>query len=237
VFGNVLLNAFLLWALYLALEPYGRRFWPDGLLGWTRLFSGHVRDPRIGREILIGAALGGALMILDLARFLVPYLIGLPPGIPNSGADVSTLAGAGPLALSWADQFYGSVQSAFIVALVFVGLRLIVKRTWIAVTIGILVVTAAVMKSTPPGGVVWIHAAIQLATIGLLTFAIFRYGLLVTTVMMIVDNIPSAVPMVTHGPAWAAAPGNLSIALVVAMACFGFYAARAGQPLFGKLEL
>ena len=30
----------LLWSLYLALEPYGRRFWPDGLLGWTRLFSG-----------------------------------------------------------------------------------------------------------------------------------------------------------------------------------------------------
>ena len=32
-------------------------------------------------------------------------------------------------------------------------------------------------------------------------------------------------------------PGNLSIALVVALACFGFYAARAGQPLFGKLEV
>jgi len=41
---------------------------------------------------------------------------------------------------------------------------------------------------------------------------------------------------VTHGPSWAALPGNLSIALVVAVACFGFYAARAGQPLFGKYE-
>ena len=36
---------------------------------------------------------------------------------------------------------------------------------------------------------------------------------------------------------WAAMPGNLSIALVVALAAFGFYAARAGQPLFGKLEV
>ena len=34
-----------LWVMYLAIEPYGRRLWPDGLLGWTRLFSGHVRDP------------------------------------------------------------------------------------------------------------------------------------------------------------------------------------------------
>jgi hypothetical protein len=35
---------------------------------------------------------------------------------------------------------------------------------------------------------------------------------------------------------WAALPGNLSILLVAAIACFGFYAARAGQPLFGKFE-
>ena len=46
-----------------------------------------------------------------------------------------------------------------------------------------------------------------------------------------------AVPIVTHGPSWAAVPGNLSIALVVALACFGFYAARGGQPLFGKLQV
>jgi hypothetical protein len=45
------------------------------------------------------------------------------------------------------------------------------------------------------------------------------------------------VPIVMHGPSWAALPGNLSIALVVALACFGFYAARAGQPLLGKYEV
>ena len=55
--------------------------------------------------------------------------------------------------------------------------------------------------------------------------------------MILVDNIPSAVPIIPHGAPWAALPGNLSIALVVAIACFGFYAARAGQPLFGKLEV
>jgi hypothetical protein len=47
---------------------------PDGLLGWTRLFSGHVRDPRIGRDILIGSVLGGVLMILDVLRGIGPYL-------------------------------------------------------------------------------------------------------------------------------------------------------------------
>src|SRR6185503_15072868 len=100
VSGNVLLNAVILWSLYLAIEPYGRRFWPDGLLGWTRLFSGHVRDSRIGREILIGSALGGVLMILDVLRGLGPNLIGRPGGIPGSGSVVTALNGAGSLILT-----------------------------------------------------------------------------------------------------------------------------------------
>ena len=64
-----------------------------------------MRDPRIGREILIGSALGGVLLILDVLRNLGPYLIGLPPGIPNSGGDVAALSSAGNLILSWADRF------------------------------------------------------------------------------------------------------------------------------------
>jgi hypothetical protein len=235
VFGNVLLNAALLWSMYLALEPYGRRFWPDGLLGWTRLFSGHVRDPRIGREILIGCTLGGVLMISDVLRGIGPYLIGRPAGVPSTGGDVNALNSAGDLVLSWSDQFYGSVQTAFIVVLVFVALRLVVRRTWIATAIGVSIVTLAVMQNVPIGGIVWMHGIIQLLTISTITFAIFRFGLLVTAVMILIDNIPTAVPVV-HGPSWAALPATFSLLLIAAVACFGFYAARGGQPLFGKFD-
>ena len=236
VFGNFLLNAALLWTLYAALEPFGRRFWPDGLLGWTRLFSGHVRDPRIGREILIGCALAGVLIVLDLMRGLAPYAFGKPPGVLASGGGVSVLSGPGTLALMWVDQFHNSVQTAFIVAMVFVGLRLLVRRTWIAVVLGVLLVTSAVLQNATASGQPWLYAVIQLLTISTITLAIFRFGLLVTAVMIIVDNIPTAPPMIPHGPSWAALPGTLSIAVVLALACFGFYAARAGQPLFGNLE-
>jgi hypothetical protein len=54
--------------------------------------------------------------------------------------------------------------------------------------------------------------------------------------MLMVDNIPTAAPMLPHAASWAALPGTLSIALVVALACFGFYAARAGEPLFGRID-
>ncbi len=32
----------LLWTFYIALEPYVRRIWLHGLMGWTRLFSGII---------------------------------------------------------------------------------------------------------------------------------------------------------------------------------------------------
>ena len=195
-----------------------------------------MRDPRIGRDVLIGAALGGALMLADLFRALAPYLVGRPPGLPALDGDVRALSGPGSLALTWAGQFYGSVNTALLITMTFVALRLLVRRTWIAALVGTIVVSTAVASNAQSGEALWLYAIGQLLTIGLITFAIFRFGLLVTVVMLIVDNIPTAVPVLPHAAAWAALPGNLSMALVVAMACFGFYAARAGQPLFGKFS-
>ena len=237
VAGTLLLQAGVLWVLYLALEPFGRRFWPDGLLGWSRLLSGRVRDPRIGREILIGCAFAGALMLVDLLRSLSPLLVGKPPGAPALGGEVETLNGFGDLFGTWADQSFSSVQTTLVIVMLLVVARLLVRRTWLAALLGAAILIPAAGGGVPPGGVVWLHYLTQAMAIGLIILAIFRYGLLVAAVMIVVDNIPSAVPIIPGGASWATLPGNLSIALVVALACFGFYAARAGQPLFGKLEV
>jgi serine/threonine-protein kinase len=200
-------------------------------VGWTRLFAGHVRDPRIGRDVLTGAAFGGGLLIIDVFRRLSPLLIGRPPGLPTLGRDVSALTGPGPLVISWVLQLFGSVEFALLAVMLFVVVRLLVRRTWIAVGVGVMILTAVLAANAHPGDVLWLYALSQAVGVSMATFAMFRYGLLVTTIMVVVDNIPSAVPIMLYGPPWAALPGNLSMALVIALACFGFYAARAGQPL------
>ena len=52
-------------------------------------------------------------------------------------------------------------------------------------------------------------------------------------VAIFADNLATNVPLTLHTSAWWAASSNLTIALLIAIAAFGFYAARAGQPLWG----
>ena len=44
----------LVWLLYIALEPHLRRVWPETMIGWSRLLAGGVRDPLVGRDVLVG---------------------------------------------------------------------------------------------------------------------------------------------------------------------------------------
>src|SRR5262249_52615136 len=55
--GSLFVSA-VTWILYLALEPWVRRRWPQTMISWTRLVSGQLRDPLVGRDILFGVMLG-----------------------------------------------------------------------------------------------------------------------------------------------------------------------------------
>src|SRR6185312_11578787 len=44
--------------LYLALEPYVRRHWPQTIISWTRVLHGRWRDPLVGKDVLFGAVFG-----------------------------------------------------------------------------------------------------------------------------------------------------------------------------------
>ena len=52
------------WVLYLAIEPYVRRYWPQAIISWTRVLAGRWRDPLVGRDVLYGAVLG--ILFCDL---------------------------------------------------------------------------------------------------------------------------------------------------------------------------
>src|ERR1022692_4430790 len=71
----------VIWMVYIALEPYVRRRWPQTLISWSSVLIGRVRDPVVGRDVLIGAAAGsGVLLVGALVDFWRRHLV---PWTPN----------------------------------------------------------------------------------------------------------------------------------------------------------
>ena len=86
------------------------------------------------------------------------------------------------------------------------------------------------------GGMAFLLLAIWGAMwIGLFAFALIRFGLLTALIATVVFRVGAAIPLTTDVGHWSATPSTWTIAAAIAIACFGYYASRAGQPLFGRL--
>jgi predicted Ser/Thr protein kinase len=235
-FGTVMVQAGLLWVIYLALEPYVRRFWPDGILGWTRLVSGHVRDPRVGRDLLTGSVIIMIMGLCGAAFDLLPGALGYPPPQPSAQTMDALTGAAATLSLIFDGLLNGLFVAVFIV-LGYVMLRLVLRRTILAtaataILLGV-VQAPQVLQSSGPW---WITATFQLVIVAGVTLMVVRYGLLVTVVAIGIINVIGNMPLTLSLSHWTATTSNLVIATVIGIAAFGFYASRAGQPLFGNSE-
>ena len=68
-----------MWMLYLAIEPWIRRNWPQAIISWSRLVSGQLRDPVVGRDILFGVAFGTLwLVIFQLSNIPLSHMGAAP---------------------------------------------------------------------------------------------------------------------------------------------------------------
>ena len=236
IFGALAFGAFtggMVWVYYLAIEPYARRFWPDALLGWTRLLSGRIRDPRVGRELLIGLACGAAGILIDLLK-LVPMALGWRiPGLPL-GSALPYLYGVPSVLAQWLDIGIGAVTSALAIALVFLVLRLLLKRPRAALIVGFFALLILLNGGSVISGN-WFDRFNNVAFTLLLTFVLHRFGLLATATTLFVDNIATAVPTTTNLSAWWSGPMIASFLMLVGVGWLAYVAARAGQPLFGQV--
>lgn len=214
-----------------------RRFWPDGILGWTRLMSGYVRDPRVGRDVLIGCAVGVGLTVLGALYNLLPPLVGRPSPIPTFQSNVNVLAGGGALVSILFDVFVSGIFAAMFAVLGYVLLRLAFRRTSFAVAAAVVLLSLVQANQVLSAEPMWVAALFHLTLIATITTIVVRYGLLVTAVALSVGNILDEIPLTLSLSHWTATTSNLTIAIVLALTVFGFYASRAGQPLFGNLEV
>jgi hypothetical protein len=110
--------------LYLAIEPYVRRNWPDALISFARFTSGRFRDSLVASHILVGLAVGMGMMVLGKVLLLVFHQI---ETIPMENLTGFRFLYGSLLALP---QDIAFTNTAVILMLVL--LRLVLRRTWLA---------------------------------------------------------------------------------------------------------
>jgi hypothetical protein len=227
-FGAATGFAVVCWLLYLAIEPYARRYWPRAIISWTRLLAGRFRDPLLGRDILYGCLAAVAILLSFAGGRILTPLTGAPPPTPTTPRSLDVLLG-GPYvigALFDAQTSIGIFIGAFVLLLL---LRIVLRRPWLANGAFCLIIITLFTGGFTRDPMEWIGSAIAVA---ILLITMIRFGLLSFVVMSLAVPLIASFPTTLDFSAWYAGIGVIGPLVALALAGYGFWVALAGRPIF-----
>jgi hypothetical protein len=215
---------------YLAAEPYLRRYWPDLLISWTRLMAGRYRDPRVGRDVLIGAAAGMTLRLMMVAADLAPTWFGAPMDGPMS-ADLYFLMG-GRFAFG---RFFNTefLVLAVITVLVLLLFLLLLRRKTLAVAVALVLMVLTMVSPGPADIHSWSNAfdffmGVAILVLGLIT--LIRFGLLAyVSLLFFLFRMQCAMTFDTS--AWYSGASTVVVLALVTITLYAFRIATSGRSL------
>jgi len=244
------------WLLYIALEPHLRRVWPDTMIGWSRLLAGSLRDPLVGRDVLVGVLVAiGAGLIFALHTLLrgwtgrpLQFPVGASSNPFDGMAASSDLLLGGRYALS---RIIGSVMSIpvwggtmlpflllFVLFVLFRRRSLAIAAMILGYTVnyvvthgGWLLANAPADHFAPSAADVVLFAAFQTAIV----IVAVRFGLLTVLVAWLVSVLLTLMPIAIDSSVPYASSSRLILATVIALAAYGWHTALAGRPMFGAV--
>jgi hypothetical protein len=222
-----LFSSIFLWLLYVALEPFLRKRWPSWIISWSRLVAGDYRNPLVGRDLLIGALIGVAMMVLQILSVIVPRWLGRPSGLMI--ADGSYALGGSLFFLRFGQQLSAGLFLSFITVFLLLLFVVVLRRETLAVvTLWLLMTLLTTLVSEASLSMVPFTA---LATF-LSLFALKRYGVLALSVALFVSHLSVFYPITTELTAWYAIDFTIALVICVLLAAYGFYTSLGGQKLF-----
>jgi serine/threonine-protein kinase len=224
-----LLSAGIAVVLYLAMEPQVRRAWPQMLITWSRLLGGRVRDPLVGRDLLIGAAAGVLLTVITYAHYLLAGLLGVAE-FPPANADLDMLLGLRPQVAAMLGPVQFGLENAFLGALGLVLVRMWVKRPWLTYAIPTFVFAFLAARNQFETGSVVLNLALGALLCGVLLAVVMRFGLVAGAATFLTHFLTSGTPMTLDTHRFYFGHGAFTAGVVIAMAVAGYaLAGRSGR--------
>jgi serine/threonine-protein kinase len=216
-------NGVLLWTLYLALEPFVRRHWPQVLVSWTNVLTGRFRDPVVGRDVLVGAALGVAWVIMIRGVDLI-----------SGGRSISQFPGAievlsglrNTLGFLLEEMPYAVRNVLLYFFLLFI-FRVLLRNQWAAALAfaGLFTVLNGLGNDEEP----WISALMGFLYFGTGALVVLRWGLLAYAVGHFVSAILLNLPATLDTSAWYFGNVVLLAGVCVALTFWGLYTSLSGK--------
>jgi Protein kinase domain len=212
----------LLWTLYVALEPFVRRQWPQVLVSWTNMLTGHARDPVVGRDVLVGAALGVAWTLMIRTVVLFSSVNDLA-SFPGSTDVLSGLRGTFAATLQ---EVPYAIRNVFLYFFLLFVLRVVLRGQWRAALAfaGIFMVLNSLGSDDP-----WRGALVGFLYFGSAAFCVMRWGLVSYVTGAFVTATLFDAPPTLDTSAWYFGYMLLILAMAAGIATWGFYVSVGGR--------
>lgn len=218
--ATALLQAVMLFVLYLAIEVFARRRYPWTMIGWARLLAGRWRDPVAGREILIGGAIGVWYSLPMAWRCFDWSFAPLGPGF-----DLTWLEGPGELI----GGMLADIPFSLMVALVCTILFLLIRATW-RKTLAVPLLIYSVIVVLPW---VWVPDRFVQAILWTAMMVpgpfMLRAGFLAFATAAYVCNVAVILPVSSGIPSWQVPYAVTGVMTIAGLIAFGFCTALGGR--------
>ncbi|HXD20060.1 MAG TPA: serine/threonine-protein kinase [Vicinamibacterales bacterium] len=209
------------WLAYVSFEPHVRRIWPGAMISWTRLMAGRIRDPLVGRDVVAGVLAGIGIATARILRLWFAGRDG-PPLLVSPALEALRPGGHFGNAITFA--LLDGVQFAVAGVFMFLLLRLILRKTWLAAAAFLLVCTPLLAGASSAAP----DIAYGVTTILLFMIITLRLGLLTSVVMLSSERLLTRLPLTLDPGAWYVSSSLVVLLIVVAVAAYGFIVARSG---------
>jgi hypothetical protein len=240
--GSVLYVVSLVWVLYLALEPYVRRVWPETVISWSRLLAGKWFDPLVGRDVLAGSAVGVMTTLLAIVEYQIPRWLGERSGVPVPLPSITSVSHM----LNATQSLSGSLSGVFeagigalylgLIALLFLVLVRLVTRKPLVAGLSFVVLFAIATAHYRQEEPLWSlglenvlslssRAVLAMVLLGLLA----RHGLVAVIFCLLIRALLMDFPVTWDFSAWYAAASVVAIGTVLVVLGAGFHAAMGGR--------
>jgi protein kinase-like protein len=220
--------AMVMWLIYIALEPFLRRRWPHRIISWNRLLSGNLRDPLIGRDILIGSLAGAVLLANTYGWHVLSSHLGAAPEMPLA-MPLESLLSARKVAAFFSLHLISSLVNPAVYMLTLLLFSILLRKERLAIALFWLVVVGFEGLASDNLTTGLIAAAINSA---IFLFLLVRFGLLATIFAEFFLLLGVLYPLTSDFSAWYSGVTIFALAIGLTVAIYGFFTSLGGQPLF-----